>query len=161
DIGGTTAKCSVVEGGKPKTTTEYKLDWRPDFAGYPAMVPVVDIVEIGAGGGSIAWLDTGAVRVGPKSAGAEPGPACYAKGGTEPTVTDAKLLAGVINPEYFLGGRLRLYPEPARAARAALGAETGASAEETANGVIRLANANMINALKLVSVRRGHDPRDF
>ena len=161
DIGGTTAKCSLIEDGTPKTTTEYKLEWRPDFAGYPATVPVVDIVEIGAGGGSIAWTDTGALRVGPKSAGAEPGPACYGKGGDEPTVTDSKLLAGVINPDYFLGGRLRVHPELAREALARLGSELVLSAEETANGIVRLVNANMINALKLVSVRRGYDPRDF
>jgi N-methylhydantoinase A len=161
DIGGTTAKCSLIEAGRPKTTTEYRLEWQPGYAGYPAMVPVVDIVEIGAGGGSLAWLDGGRLRVGPSSAGAEPGPACYGNGGVQATVTDAKLLAGVINPEYFLGGRLRVHPELARAALRALGLELGLTPEETANGVIRLANAAMINALKLVSVRRGHDPRDF
>ena len=82
DIGGTTAKCSLIEDGEPKTTTEYRIEWRPDYAGYPIMVPVVDIVEIGAGGGSIAWVDDGgSVCVGPRSAGAEPGPACYGRGG--------------------------------------------------------------------------------
>ena len=112
DIGGTTAKCSLILGGEPKTTTEYRIGWSPTFAGYPVMVPVVDIVEIGAGGGSIAWIDDGgALRVGPKSAGADPGPACYGRGGIVPTVTDAKLLAGVLNPEYVLGGRLRVYPD--------------------------------------------------
>lgn len=162
DIGGTTAKCSLIQDGEAKTTTQYKIEWRPDYAGYPILVPVVDVVEIGAGGGSIAWIDPGgALRVGPKSAGAEPGPACYGRGGTELTVTDAKLLAGVLNPEYILGGRLEVFPELARAAAQRFGAAIGASVEAVANGVIRLVNASMINALKLVSVGRGHDPRDF
>lgn len=162
DIGGTTAKCSLIEGGVPKTTTQYRLEWRPDFAGYPVLVPVIDVVEIGAGGGSIAWIDDGgALRVGPRSAGADPGPACYGRGGTELTVTDAKLLAGVLNPEYLLGGELRVFPELAREAAARFAGATGASVAEVANGIIRLVNANMINALKLVSVRRGYDPRDF
>ncbi len=162
DIGGTTAKCSLIQGGEAKTSTQYKIEWRPDYAGYPILVPVVDVVEIGAGGGSIAWIDAGgALRVGPKSAGAEPGPACYGRGGTELTVTDAKLLAGVLNPEYILGGRLEVFPELARAAAEQFGAAIGASVEAVANGVIRLVNASMINALKLVSVGRGHDPRDF
>lgn len=162
DIGGTTAKCSLIQDGEAKTTTQYRIEWRPDYAGYPILVPVVDVVEIGAGGGSIAWVDPGgALRVGPKSAGAEPGPACYGRGGTELTVTDAKLLAGVLNPEYILGGRLEVFPELARAAAQRFGATIGASVEAVANGVIRLANASMINALKLVSVERGHDPRDF
>jgi N-methylhydantoinase A len=162
DIGGTTAKCSLILDGKPGTTTEYRIEWSPTFAGYPVMVPVVDIVEIGAGGGSIAWIDDGgALRVGPKSAGADPGPACYGRGGESPTVTDAKLLAGVLNPEYLLGGRLRVYPELAREALGRLSAPLGMSEAEFANGVIRLVNANMTGALKLVSVRRGYDPRDF
>jgi N-methylhydantoinase A len=162
DIGGTTAKCSLIEDGEPKTTTEYRIEWRPDYAGYPIMVPVVDIVEIGAGGGSIAWVDDGgSVRVGPRSAGAEPGPACYGRGGESPTVTDAKLAAGVLDPEYFLGGRLRLHPELAENALRLLGDGLGLAPAELANGIIRLVNANMISALKLVSVRRGHDPRDF
>jgi N-methylhydantoinase A len=143
-------------------TTEYKLEWTPQSAGYPANVPVTDIVEIGAGGGSIAWIDdTGGLHVGPRSAGAEPGPACYGLGGTAPTVTDAKLVAGAIDPEYFLGGRLTVSRELAVEAVGRLGEQVGTSPQETANGIIRLANATMINALRLVSVRRGHDPRDF
>jgi N-methylhydantoinase A len=162
DIGGTTAKCSLIEGGELKITTDYKTEWRPDFAGYPVKVPVIDIVEIGAGGGSIAWVDdAGALNVGPRSAGASPGPACYNYGGTEPTVTDAKLIAGVINPEYFLGGQLRVDAGLARRAMAQLADRLGIGVEAAANGVIRLVDAKMINALKLVSVRRGHDPRDF
>ena len=162
DIGGTTAKCSLIEDGEPKTTTEYRIEWRPDYAGYPIMVPVVDIVEIGAGGGSIAWVDDGgSVCIGPRSAGAEPGPACYGRGGESPTVTDAKLAAGVLDPDYFLGGRLRLHPSLARDALRRLGDGLDLAPGELANGIIRLVNANMISALKLVSVRRGHDPRDF
>jgi N-methylhydantoinase A len=162
DIGGTTAKCSLIQDGRPKTTSEYKLEWDRHSAGYPVLVPVVDVVEIGAGGGSIAWIDeAGALHVGPQSAGAEPGPACYGLGGTEPTVTDAKLLAGVLNPDYFLGGEIHVDLDAARTALARLGTRIGMTAEETANGIIRLVNANMINALKLVSVRRGYDPRDF
>ena len=162
DIGGTTAKCSLIADGRVQTTTEYRIEWRPDYAGYPVLVPVVDIVEIGAGGGSIAWLDAGgSVRVGPRSAGADPGPACYGRGGTEPTVTDAKLTAGVLDPDYFLGGRLRLRPELSRQALGRVAEPLGLAPAELANGIIRLVNANMISALKLVSVRRGYDPRDF
>jgi len=162
DIGGTTAKCSLIEHGQPKTASQYELERDAHNAGHPVLVPVVDIVEIGAGGGSIAWVDAaGGLHVGPDSAGAEPGPACYGLGGTEATVTDAKLLAGVLNPDYFLGGELEVDAEAARAALARLGEKLGLSPEATANGIIRLVNANMINALKLVSVRRGHDPRDF
>jgi N-methylhydantoinase A len=162
DIGGTTAKCSLIEDGEPKTTTEYRIEWRPDYAGYPILVPVVDLVEIGAGGGSIAWVDEGgSIRVGPRSAGAEPGPACYGRGGASPTVTDAKLAAGVLDPDYFLGGRIRLRPELAEAALQGLAAPLGLETGELANGIVRLVNANMISALKLVSVRRGYDPRDF
>jgi N-methylhydantoinase A len=162
DIGGTTAKCSLVEDATVPTTTEYHIEWRPDWAGYPVMVPVVDIVEIGAGGGSIAHVDAGgSIVVGPQSAGADPGPACYGRGGTEPTVTDAKLVAGVLSPDYFLGGRLEVRPELAREALRVLGQPFGHGAEALANGVIRLADASMISALKLVSVQRGRDPRDF
>ena len=162
DIGGTTAKCSLILDGQVATTTEYRIDWRPDHAGHPVMVPVVDIVEIGAGGGSIAWVDAGgAIRVGPQSAGADPGPACYERGGTRPTVTDAKLVAGVLDPGYFLGGALTVSRAASERALAELGGPLGLTPAQLANGIIRLVNANMINALKLVSVRRGHDPRDF
>ncbi|HZB97481.1 MAG TPA: hydantoinase/oxoprolinase family protein, partial [Candidatus Sulfotelmatobacter sp.] len=162
DIGGTTAKCSLVQGGQPKVSTEYRLEQRPDYAGYPAMVPVVDIVEIGAGGGSIAWVDrTGGLHVGPRSAGADPGPACYGRGGEEPTVTDAELVAGVLNPDYFLGGRLQVEPELSWRAVARIAEAAGSEIPAAAIGIVKLVNANMINALKLVSVRRGYDPRDF
>lgn len=162
DVGGTTAKTSLVEGGSPRITTEYKIEWRRDFAGYPILAPTVDIFEIGAGGGSIAWIDgAGALRVGPVSAGADPGPASYGWGGDKPTLTDANVLAGRINPEYFLGGEIPLKVDLARKAMEPIADFFKISIEGAAMGVIRLADSNMVNALKLVSVRRGYDPRDF
>jgi N-methylhydantoinase A len=162
DVGGTTAKTSLVKNGTPRITTEYKIEWRTGYAGYPILAPTIDIVEIGAGGGSIAWVDdAGALRIGPVSAGADPGPACYGKGGDKPTVTDANVLAGRINPDYFLGGEIELNLENTKQAMQPLAEHFGLSLEEAAMGIIRLADANMVNAIKLVSVRRGHDPRDF
>ena len=162
DIGGTTAKAALVERGDVRLTSDYHIERTPLFAGYPIKVPVVDIVEIGAGGGSIAWIDAaGALKVGPQSAGAEPGPASYGRGGTLPTLTDANVIAHRINPEYFLGGRIVLDVDRAREALTPIATALGVSVEEAALGVIRIANANMIHLLKLVSVRRGRDPRDF
>lgn len=162
DIGGTTAKCSLIENAEMKVTTDYKIEWTRETAGYPIKVPVVDIIEIGAGGGSIAWVDAAnSLHVGPQSAGALPGPVCYGRGGNEPTVTDANLIAGRINPEYFLGGEIKADLKRAQEAMGGIASSFGISVDEAALGVIRLANANMINALKLISVRRGYDPRDF
>jgi len=162
DIGGTTVKSSLVEDGVPRITTDYKIEYRRDWEGYPIKVPTVDIVEIGAGGGSIAWIDkAGSLRVGPVSAGAVPGPACYDAGGEKPTVTDANLVVGRINPDYFLGGEIKVSIEKARQSMQEIADHFGISIEEAAMGVIRLADANMGNALKLVSVRRGYDPREF
>lgn len=162
DIGGTTAKTSLVEKNTPRITTEYKIEHRRDYAGYPILAPTVDIVEIGAGGGSIAWIDkAGALRVGPVSAGADPGPASFNWGGDQPTVTDANVLAGRINPFYCLGGTIPLDKGKAAAAIDPVAKAFNMSTEQAAMGVIRIADANMINALKLVSVRRGYDPRDF
>ncbi len=162
DIGGTTAKCSVIEGGEPKVTTDYKLEWTRINPGYPVTVPVLDLVEIGAGGGSIAWFDeAGSLRVGPVSAGADPGPASYGRGGEEPTVTDAKLLTGVLNADYFAGGSIKLDPDLARRAMGKVAGGLKSTVEEAAVALIRVVDANMINALKLVSIQRGHDPRDF
>jgi N-methylhydantoinase A len=162
DIGGTTAKSSLVEHGTIRVTSDYYIERTPVTAGYPIKVPVVDIVEIGAGGGSIAWIDpAGALKVGPRSAGADPGPACYGRGGSAPTVTDANVLVGRINPEYFLGGSIRLDLERARSAMADIAGPLDVGIEEAALGVIRIANANMIHLLKLVSVRQGRDPREF
>ncbi|MBN9021482.1 MAG: hydantoinase/oxoprolinase family protein [Rhizobiales bacterium] len=162
DIGGTTAKCSTIQDGVAGITTEYKLEWTRTSFGYPVRTPVVDIVEIGAGGGSIAWFDpSGALRVGPVSAGADPGPACYGRGGTLPTVTDAKLITGVINPEYFAVGKFGLDRDKARAALQPIADRLGISVEEAAVSILRVVDASMINALKLISIQRGHDPRDF
>ena len=123
---------------------------------------MVDIVEIGAGGGSIAWFDkAGLLKVGPLSAGAEPGPACYGRGGEEPTVTDAKLITGVINAANFADGQFILDETKARSAMEKIARILNISVEQAAVAVIRTVDANMINALKLVSIQRGHDPREF
>jgi N-methylhydantoinase A len=162
DMGGTTAKTSLVQDGDVTIDTDYWLESSQRDEGYPLKIPVVDIVEIGAGGGSIAWVDQGgSINVGPQSAGADPGPACYGRGGTDPTVTDANLLTGRLNPDYFLGGEMALDTDAARDALEPLADEFGTSVREAAHGVLRVVNSNMANALKQVSLRRGHDPRDF
>jgi N-methylhydantoinase A len=162
DIGGTTAKCSLIEGGTVKVMTDYWIERSRLSAGYPIMVPVVDLVEIGNGGGSIAQSDAfGKLHVGPQSAGAMPGPAAYGRGGKAATTTDANLWLGRINPEYFCGGEVLADMAAAGAALQALGARIGLDATGTARAIVRIANANMAGALKLVSVNRGHDPRDF
>jgi N-methylhydantoinase A len=162
DVGGTTAKCSLIRDGQPVLKSEYKLEWTRLVPGYPVQVPVVDIVEIGAGGGSIAHIGSaGELRVGPESAGADPGPACYGRGGERPTVTDAKLLTGAIDPDRFAGGRMRLDKALAERAYRPIAEHLGTSVLGAAEAAIRLAEANMINALKLVTIQRGHDPRDL
>ncbi|UFJ40775.1 hydantoinase/oxoprolinase family protein [Brevibacillus humidisoli] len=162
DIGGTTAKCSLIQEGEISITTDYKIEWDHRSAGYPIKVPVVDIVEIGNGGGSIAWLDEGnALHVGPKSAGSMPGPACYGRGGSSATTTDANLVIGRLNKDNFLGGEIEADLEAARRAIQPIADAYGTSVEEAALGIVRKANANMVNALKLISIRRGHDPRDY
>jgi N-methylhydantoinase A len=162
DIGGTTAKCSLIQAGEITVTTDYKIEWNHRSAGYPIKVPVVDIVEIGNGGGSIAWLDEGnALHVGPKSAGSMPGPACYGRGGTAPTTTDANLVIGRLNANNFLGGEIKADLQAARNAIQPIAEAYGTSIEEAALGIVQKANANMVNALKLISIRRGHDPRDY
>ncbi len=162
DIGGTTAKCALVEDGNVKIMTDYWIERDRTSAGYPIMVPVVDLVEIGNGGGSIAWVDDfGKLHVGPQSAGAMPGPAAYGRGGTEATTTDANLMLGRINKDYFCGGELVADMKDASAAIKAVGDKLGVDTNEAARGIIRIANNNMVNALKLVSLNRGHDPRDF
>ena len=161
DIGGTTAKCSLIEGGEVRIVSDYWIERDRRSAGYPIQLPVVDLVEIGNGGGSIAWVDEfGKLHVGPQSAGAVPGPASYGRGGDALTTTDANLVLGRINSHNFRGGE-----------EADMGAVERALSElaralevdevEAARGVVRIANNNMINALKLVSVNRGYDPRDF
>lgn len=162
DMGGTTAKTSLVEDGQVTIETDYWLEQTSNREGYPLKVPVVDIVEIGAGGGSIAWVDQGgSLNVGPRSAGADPGPACYGEGGIEPTVTDANLVTGRLNPDYFLGGEMALDASQARAALEPLASHFDTSVQEAAHGVLQVVNSNMANALKQVSIRRGYDPRDF
>lgn len=162
DVGGTTAKCSLIRGGMASVNTDYWIEKTRFHPGYPVLAPVVDIVEVGAGGGSIARIDpSGRLKVGPQSAGADPGPACYGVGGTEPTVTDAMLLTGVLDTGRFSGGRIALSVEKARAAYQPIADELSMKVVDAASAAIRLAEANMINALKLISVQRGHDPRDF
>ncbi|MBO6718498.1 MAG: hydantoinase/oxoprolinase family protein [Rhizobiaceae bacterium] len=162
DIGGTTAKCALIEDGQVKIMTDYWIERDRTTAGYPIMVPVVDLVEIGNGGGSIAWVDDfGKLHVGPQSAGAVPGPAAYGRGGTEATTTDANLWLGRINRDYFCGGEVVADMAAAEKAIKAVGEKLGTNADEAARGIIRIANNNMVNALKLVSLNRGHDPRDF
>lgn len=162
DIGGTTAKTAAIRAGQLTVNSLHHIGRTPAFAGYPVQTPTVEIVEIGAGGGSIAWADeAGGLHVGPRSAGAEPGPACYGRGGTEPTLTDANLVAGRLDPDYFLGGQRQLDMDSAQRALEALGRPLGADAQTMARGVIRYAVAQMSSALRLVTVRRGYDPRDF
>ena len=162
DIGGTTAKCALVENGQVKITTNYKIEHSRTEAGYPIQTPVIDIVEIGNGGGSIAWVDAGGkMHVGPKSAGAMPGPAAYGRGGENLTTTDANIITGRIHPDYFLGGELQPDYDSVEAAATPLCAKLNGTKSDVAKGILRVANANMINALKLISVNKGHDPRDF
>ncbi len=157
DIGGTSCDIALITGGKPLVRPEGMID------GYPVRVPMVDVNTIGSGGGSIAWIDAaGGLRVGPKSAGAAPGPACYARGGHEATVTDASLVLGFLNPGYFAGGSLQLDIERARDAIASqVASPLGLSVAQAALGIHRVANAQMAEAMRLVSIRQGFDPRDF
>tara|TARA_R110002073_G_scaffold72537_1_gene177317 strand:- start:311959 stop:314016 length:2058 start_codon:yes stop_codon:yes gene_type:complete len=162
DIGGTTAKCALVENGQVKITTNYKIEHSRTDAGYPIQTPVIDIVEIGNGGGSIAWIDAGGkMHVGPKSAGAMPGPAAYGRGGKSLTTTDANIITGRIHADYFLGGELQPDYNSIEEASKPLCQALNATKEDVAKGIIRVANSNMINALKLISVNKGYDPRDF
>ena len=170
DMGGTTAKAGLIQGGTPNVTKDYEVGTTAQSgvgatrgAGYPIRTPVIDLVEIGAGGGSIAWVDPGGIlRVGPQSAGADPGPACYGQGGMQPTVTDANLVLGRLNPSYFLGGEIALDPAAAqRAIEQHCAQPLGMDLVEAAHGIVEIANTAMVNALRLVSVQRGYDPRDF
>jgi N-methylhydantoinase A len=156
DMGGTSTDVALVAGAAPQWTTASTID------GLPIGLPMFDIRTVGAGGGSVAMLDAGgALRVGPRSAGAVPGPACYGRGGTEPTVTDANLVLGRIVPDQFLGGAMHVSEELAHAALETLAAGMGKDATETALGIVRVAEANMAAAVRAVTSRRGHDPRNF
>ena len=170
DMGGTTAKVGMVQDGAPRVTKDYEVGVAARAGtgstrgqGYPILTPVIDLVEVGAGGGSIAWVDSGgALRVGPQSAGADPGPACYGKGGDQPTVTDANLVLGRLNPGYFLGGEVELDVDAARrAVREGCARPMRMDEVEAALGIVEIANSTMVNATRLVSVQRGYDPRDF
>ncbi|MBK1716256.1 hydantoinase/oxoprolinase family protein [Thiocystis violacea] len=155
DMGGTSTDVALIDG-EPRLTTAGRI------AGFPVALPMVDMHTIGAGGGSIARVDAGGLLlVGPESAGADPGPACYGRGGTEPTVTDANLVLGRLDPDGFLGGRMRLDSEAARSAVGRVAEALGLGLEEAALGIVRIADEHMARALRVISVQRGLDPRDF
>lgn len=154
DMGGTSTDVALCEKG-PKYTTEAAI------GGIPIKVPMIDITTIGAGGGSIAYVDSGgALKVGPESAGADPGPACYGKG-LVPTVTDANVVLGRIKPESFLGGRMKIYPRKSLSAIKKLSRRLPLTVEQVAEGIIQVANANMERALRVISIGKGYDPREF
>ena len=158
DVGGTSFDVGVIVHGEPGYSDAPIVDQ------YPLALPVIDVASIGAGGGSLAWVEpeTGVLRVGPASAGARPGPACYGAGGTEPTVTDANLVLGRLNPDYFLGGRMRLHSAAAREAiRARIAEPLGMPVEAAAAAVIEIVDAQMSDLIRKVTVERGHDPRKF
>jgi len=157
DMGGTSADVGILVGGRQRHTVEYEIEW-----GLPAAVPIIDIQSIGAGGGSIAWIDSGGMlRVGPQSSGAVPGPACYGRGGVDPTVTDANLILGRLNENYFLDGKMALQRKRAEAAMAAISLPLQMDVLDAAASIVEIANENMANAIKRVSLERGHDPRKF
>ncbi len=167
DMGGTTAKASSIINGEPMVVREYEVGAKVHMgrplrgSGYPVRYPYIDLVEVSAGGGTIAWVDPGgAIRVGPLSAGADPGPACYGLGGTRPTITDANLVLGRI-PGELAGGRVKLRPELAWRAIEGLAREAGLELVEAAWAVVRIADTIMGKALRLVTIERGFDPRDF
>ncbi len=170
DMGGTTAKVGLILDGRPTITKEYEVGahaipgrGQARGSGYPIRTPVIDLVEIGAGGGSIAWVDTGgSLRVGPQSSGAAPGPICYAKGGDQPTITDANVVLGRLDPEFFLGGEMPLDVEAAKAGIEKRCAEPlGMDVLECAHGIVEIANAEMASALRIITVQRGYDPREL
>ncbi len=169
DMGGTTAKASLIADGEVAVTAEYEVGgaghakrWMHG-TGHPVRVPVIDLAEVSAGGGSIAWVDAGgALKVGPKSAGAEPGPAAYGKGGTEPTVSDADVVLGWLDREALLGGALPIDLAAAEAAiREHVARPLGLGIVEAAAAIVEIVNSSMAEALRIVSVERGHDPREF
>jgi N-methylhydantoinase A len=157
DMGGTSFDVSLVVDGRPRLKSE------GEFEGYPVKIPLIDVEGIGAGGGSIAWVDAGgALNVGPQSAGADPGPACYGRGGTLPTVTDANLVLGRLNPDYFLGSEMPLHEDQAReVVRLHVAEPLGLSDEAAAAGVIRVVNANMVRGISVNSTQKGYDVREF
>ena len=165
DMGGTTTKASLVTGGSPLRVPELEVARVARFkrgSGLPLKISALELVEIGAGGGSIGRVDRlGLLRVGPQSAGADPGPACYGRGGEEPTVTDADLVLGILDPDYFLGGEMELDAELAEQALAKVGAGVGLNAEMTARGMFDIVNSQMALALQTHVIERGEDPRSL
>jgi len=169
DMGGTTAKAGMILNGKLQYSQEYEVGGefhhggRQRGSGYPVRTPMIDVVECGAGAGSIAWIDSGGhLKVGPQSAGAVPGPACYGKGGKNPTVTDAHLILGRLSADNFLGGEMPLYPKISeRAIKQTICIPLDMHLEEAAAGILAIVNANMTRILRLISVARGYDPRNF
>ncbi len=156
DMGGTSFDIGLVEDGASKVTTD------GSFQDLPVKIPIIDLHIIGAGGGSIAWQDAGgALNVGPRSAGSDPGPACYGRGGAAPTVTDANLVLGRLNPGFFNGGRIQLDPTAANAVVSELAQALGMGLEEAAHGILKVANANMVKGIATVTIQRGIDVRDF
>ncbi len=156
DMGGTSTDVSLVDDGKPDIAPQTRID------GLPVRSPVIDIATVGSGGGSIAWIDDGdLLRVGPRSAGADPGPACYGRGGTSPTVTDAHLIRGTLQPGSFLDGRMRVDRDAAIAVYRTLSKRAGLSLADMADSVVRLAEASIVRAIQQVSTERGRDPRDY
>ncbi len=166
DMGGTTAKAGLIREGKPSVTRNFRVGGKFSVGsrtGEPIKIPVIDLAEVGAGGGSIAWVDAGGgLQVGPQSAGAAPGPACYGFGGDQPTVTDANVVLGYLNPDYFLGGKMRIHPEKSRQAIARQVAEKlKLDVITAARGIYEIANSHMGSAVRVVTVQRGIDPRAY
>jgi N-methylhydantoinase A len=168
DMGGTTAKAGAVVEGECDISYEFEVAGRTHSgrsikgSGYAVRYPFIDLAEVSAGGGTIAWVDDGgALRVGPKSAGSEPGPVAYGKGGENPTVTDANITLGRINPNYLLGGKMPIYSDLANEAISKIARQLGMSLRDTAEGIIKLVNLNMAKAIMTVSVERGRDPREY
>jgi N-methylhydantoinase A len=157
DVGGTSTDVCLIENATPLIARER------DIGGYPVRFPMIDVHSVGAGGGSIAWIDDGGfLQVGPRSAGADPGPVCYDRGGTEPTVTDASVLLGRLNPAGLLGGRMPIRPDRARAAiEQKIARPLGLSVEEASEGILTILNETMVRAIRVITVERGYDPRKF
>ena len=169
DMGGTTAKAGAIKEATPEVINEYEVAGKVHSgrivkgSGYPVRYPFIDLAECSAGGGTIAWVDEGkALQVGPISAGAEPGPACYGRGGKQPTITDANIVLGRLNPEYMLGGKMKIYPKLSeKAILKEISGKIQLELTEAASGIIKIVNAAMAKILRIVSVERGYDPRDF
>jgi len=169
DMGGTTAKAGLVRNGMPDVTTDYEVGGEVHTVtltrkgGYPINIPVIDLSEVSGGGGSIAWIDEGgALKVGPRSAGSEPGPVSYGLGGTEPTVTDADLILGFLNKDFFLGGKMKLHYDLAyKAIKEKIADPLGVDVMRAAFGIFDVVNNNMADVLRVVTIQKGYDPREF